>query len=385
MYVDDMLIMDEALLEVLNETDLMNFERKLAVELQMTRLEHFDHVTDDELKSYLNISQPAVRRLRQAIIEKKKKLKKSKGLFSTIGRKDGREASKIVSTTATALRDPPKVENNTCLISKDQVDLFERLGEGSFAIVRRGVWKRSDDRKIDVAVKILRESSTEVIRDLELEIHNMQKLQHPNLVRLYGIIFAIPAMMVVEFCEGGSLIDRLRSKSKPVLLVTMLIEYVQQIAKGMAYLESKHCVHRDLAARNVLLTYDDKTVKICDFGLMRILEDNQRLYVMSAQKKVPFAWCPPESLRYRHFSHSSDVWAFGVTMWELFSYGEEPWVGFRGAEVLSKLESGERLSRPSSCSREFYELMMNCWSFNADMRPRFSLLKGIIADVGYSL
>lgn len=83
-----------------------------------------------------------------------------------------------------------------CQVLSIKVDLFERLGEGSFAIVRRGVWKRSDDRKIDVAVKILRESSTEVIRDLELEIHNMQKLQHPNLVRLYGIIFAIPAMMV---------------------------------------------------------------------------------------------------------------------------------------------------------------------------------------------
>uniref|UniRef100_A0A0M3ISH6 Non-specific protein-tyrosine kinase n=1 Tax=Ascaris lumbricoides TaxID=6252 RepID=A0A0M3ISH6_ASCLU len=153
----------------------------------------------------------------------------------------------------------------------------------------------------------------------------------------------------------------------------------------MAYLESKHCVHRDLAARNVLLTDNERTVKICDFGLMRALEDHQRLYVMSAQKKVPFAWCPPESLRLRQFSHASDVWAFGVTLWEMFSYGEEPWAGYRGAEVLAKTEAGERLARPQRCSNELYDLMASCWHLKAEERPRFSLLKSLLGDIKFMI
>ncbi|VDM27207.1 unnamed protein product [Toxocara canis] len=128
-----------------------------------------------------------------------------------------------------------------------------------------------------------------------------------------------------------------------------------------------------------------QTVKICDFGLMRALEDNERLYVMSAQKKVPFAWCPPESLRLRQFSHASDVWAFGITLWEMFSYGEEPWAGCRGAEVLTKTEAGERLTRPQKCSNEIYDIMASCWLLKAEERPKFSLLKSLLADIKFMI
>ncbi|VDM95045.1 unnamed protein product [Thelazia callipaeda] len=316
---------EEALQDVLKETDLMNFKRKLCVELQLLRLEHFDHITDHELK-YHALS----------------------GLF---------------------------------FVKYFKIKLFERLGEGSFAVVNRAIWTPQTGNKLDVAVKILRHSTTEIIEDLQREVRNMQKLQHPNLIQLYGIVFTNPAMMVLEFCDGGALIDRLRSTEKPVILVSILVEYAKQIAKGMAYLESKRCVHRDLAARNVLLTNADQVAKICDFGLMRVLENNERLYVMSTEKKVPFAWCPPESLRYRQFSHASDVWSFGVTLWELFSYGEEPWIGLRGAEVLSKLEAGERLPKPQRCSPELYDLISRCWSLNVNSRPTFSLLKGILSEI----
>ncbi|VDK60539.1 unnamed protein product [Anisakis simplex] len=137
---------------------------------------------------------------------------------------------------------------------------------------------------------------------------------------------------------------------------------------------------------------------------MRALEDNERLYVMSAQKKVPFAWCPPESLRKRQFSHASDVWAFGVTLWEMFSYGDEPWAGCRGAEVyflqcfcfllirlsvlmmvLTKTEAGERLSRPLRCSNEIYDLMSSCWLPEAEDRPRFSLLRSLLSDIKFMI
>ncbi|KAK6111795.1 Protein tyrosine kinase family protein [Brugia pahangi] len=374
---------EEALQDVLKETDLVNFERKLCVELQLSRLDHFDHVTDDELKSYTGLSQPAIRRLRVAIAEKKKKSKKSKGIFSSIGKKESREVTKVlvptVGTTELLWNFPEN--GGTSLIIKEEIKLMERLGEGSFAVVKRAVWTPKTGRKLDVAAKILRDSTPEIIEDLQREVTNMQKLKHPNLIQLYGIVFSNPAMMIVEFCDGGALIDRLRSTEKPVILVSMLIDYAQQIAQGMAYLESKNCVHRDLAARNVLLTNNERVAKICDFGLMRILENNERLYVMSTQKKVPFAWCPPESLRYRQFSHASDVWSFGVTLWELFSYGEEPWVGLRGAEVLTKLEAGERLPRPQRCSDELYNFISKCWSLDANLRPKFNVLKGILSEI----
>ncbi|KAM3728933.1 Tyrosine-protein kinase [Dirofilaria immitis] len=385
--MEESVYIEEALQDVLKETDLVNFERKLCVELQLSRLEHFDHVTDDELKSYTGLSQPAIRRLRVAIAEKKKKNKKSKGIFSSIGKKDSHEATKVLVTTrgATELLWPFSENGGTSLIAKEEIKLMERLGEGSFAIVKRALWKPRADRKLDVAVKILRDSTPEIIEDLQREVTNMQKLKHPNLIQLYGIVFSNPAMMVVEFCDGGALIDRLRSTQKPVILVSMLIDYAQQIAKGMAYLESKNCVHRDLAARNVLLANQERVAKICDFGLMRVLENDERLYVMSTQKKVPFAWCPPESLRYRQFSHASDVWSFGVTLWELFSYGEEPWIGLRGAEVLTKLEAGERLPKPQRCSDELYDFISTCWSLKANLRPKFNLLKGILSKIMFMI
>ncbi|VDK72097.1 unnamed protein product [Onchocerca ochengi] len=374
---------EEALQDVLKETDLVNFERKLCVELQLSRLEHFDHVTDEELKSYTGLSQPAIRRLRVAIAEKKKKSKKSKGIFSSIGKKESHEVTKVLVPTrgTTEIFWPFPENGSTSLIIKEEIKLMERLGEGSFAVVKRALWTPRTGRKLDVAVKILRDSTPEIIEDLQREVTNMQKLKHPNLIQLYGVVFSNPAMMVVEFCDGGALVDRLRSTQKPVVLVSMLIDYAQQIAKGMAYLESKNCVHRDLAARNVLLANHERIAKICDFGLMRVLENNERFYVMSTQKKVPFAWCPPESLRYRQFSHASDVWSFGVTLWELFSYGEEPWIGLRGAEVLTKLEAGERLPKPQRCSDKLYDFISTCWSLKANLRPKFNFLKGIISEI----
>ncbi|EFO16086.1 hypothetical protein LOAG_12423 [Loa loa] len=183
---------EEALQDVLKETDLVNFERKLCVELQLSRLEHFDHVTDDELKSYTGLSQPAIRRLRVAIAEKKKKSKKSKGIFSSIGRKESREVTKVLVPTSTPELLWTFPENGgTSLIIKEEIKLMERLGEGSFAVVKRAVWTPKIGQKLDVAVKILRDSTPEIIEDLQREVTNMQKLKHLNLIQLYGIVFQI--------------------------------------------------------------------------------------------------------------------------------------------------------------------------------------------------
>ncbi|KAI6173971.1 Non-specific protein-tyrosine kinase [Aphelenchoides besseyi] len=374
---------EESLHDALKETDLLSFQHVLVAEKQLTKIEHFQHVTDDELQSY-GLSVPAVRRLRNAL-DRRKKSKKPK-LFSK-----PKPTRYINAECAPSTSKPqPAADNSTststapCLIARDDVTLSEKLGEGTFASVKRGIWQRSGSLiKTDCAVKILHQMSEHAIEDLHAEIAHMQKLKHQNVVQLYGIVLGEPTMMVIEYCDGGSLLNRLRNKKKPVLLVTKLLSYALQISSGMAYLESRRCVHRDLACRNVLLTENEDVIKICDFGLTRSLNDNERMYVMHAQKKVPFAWCPPESLRKREFSHKSDCWAFGVTLWELYTYGEEPWAGHRAAEVLQLTENGEQLKKPRKCLQEIYNVMLMCWNLDAELRPKFGHLKNLLLDIKF--
>uniref|UniRef100_A0A1I8AMG2 non-specific protein-tyrosine kinase n=1 Tax=Steinernema glaseri TaxID=37863 RepID=A0A1I8AMG2_9BILA len=382
-------LIEEALLDVLRETELLCYHKKLYVGLQLSRIEHFDHATDDDLIQLGGLAPPSVRRLREALERKKKAFAKKKSSIFANGKPlPGTNMVPVPKKDAgwSEGPEPSTAElpgsSSTSLIKPEEIKLMERLGEGTFATVKRAIWN-AGPRKVDVAVKILKDVSADVMEDLLLEVSNMQKLQHPNLIKLYGIVFARPTMMVTELCEGGALLDRLRAQNKPLVLMATLVDYAQQIARGMTYLESKHCVHRDLATRNVLLTDNDKTIKICDFGLMRCLDDTERLYVMSAPKKVPFSWCPPESLRYRQFSHASDVWAFGVTLWELFTYGEEPWVGYRAADVLKMTESGDRLRKPARASKELDSIMRMCWELKPENRPKFSLLSQLLKEIHF--
>lgn len=139
----------------------------------------------------------------------------------------------------------------------------------------------------------------------------------------------------------------------------------------MAYLESKRFIHRDLACRNILLASPSK-VKIGDFGLMRALPQQEDCYIMTERKKVPFPWCAPESLRSRQFSHASDMWMFGVTVWEMFTFGEDPWMGMNGTQILRKIEKdGERLSQPDACGDELYAKLLECWAKVPSDRPSF--------------
>uniref|UniRef100_A0A1B6L0I5 non-specific protein-tyrosine kinase n=1 Tax=Graphocephala atropunctata TaxID=36148 RepID=A0A1B6L0I5_9HEMI len=202
----------------------------------------------------------------------------------------------------------------------------------------------------------------------------MHQLDHPQLIRLYGVVLTQPMMMVTELANLGSLLEYLR-KQCGHMPITTLWDYAVQVATGMTYLESKRCIHRDLACRNVLLASADK-IKIGDFGLMRALPQAEDCYVMTEHSKVPFPWCAPESLKARMFSHASDVWMFGVTLWEMFTFGEEPWLGLNGTQILRKIDrEGERLHQPEACPPEFYQLMMQCWSKVPSERPTFGALR----------
>ena len=173
----------------------------------------------------------------------------------------------------------------------------------------RGEWTLPDGRTKEVAIKVLKQevlAQPSAAEDFEKEVNAMHQLNHPNLIKLFGIVVSSPMMMVTELATFGALRDRLRKECGHTSIAT-LVEYAIQISQGMAYLESKRFIHRDLAARNVLLAANDK-IKIGDFGLMRAIPSHEDCYIMDEHKKVPFPWCAPESLKLREFSHASDTW-----------------------------------------------------------------------------
>ncbi|XP_045920851.1 non-receptor tyrosine-protein kinase TNK1 [Micropterus dolomieu] len=343
------------LYQLLADVQLEKFYLHVRDGLNITRIEHFSYVKESDLEQ-IGISKPAQRRLWDALkchkINSRSRMQESGG------------------------RTLP------CLIQDNELLLGEKLGSGSFGVVKKGEWHTPAGRVVPVAVKSLRSSmsrQTDTLTDFLQEVTTMQSLDHPNIIRLYGVVLTQPLKMVTELAPMGSLYDTLRSRQYQYPLARLWL-FANQIVAGMDYLETRRFIHRDLAARNVLLA-SREMVKIGDFGLMRGLSQETDHYVMGAHRRIPFAWCAPESLRIGSFSHSSDVWMFGVTLWEMFTYCEEPWFGLSGRQILYRVErEGERLEKPPDCPQELYAVMRKCWACNPAERPSFAQLTTIVAE-----
>ncbi|KAI1702858.1 protein tyrosine kinase domain-containing protein [Ditylenchus destructor] len=210
----------------------------------------------------------------------------------------------------------------------------------------------------------------------------MKQCNHPKLVRLYAVCtLGDPFYIVTEYMKNGSLQQFLRNDDH-TLGTQALVDMCAQVASGMMYLESRKLVHRDLAARNVLVgekIAGVPEVKVADFGLARKLV-GENIYEAQTGAKFPIKWTAPEAATYGNFTVKSDVWSYGILLYEIFTFGHTPYPGMHNREVIEQLEQGYRMSRPQGCPEPIYEEMLKCWDRNSDKRPTFEYLYTFFDD-----
>ncbi|XP_062072881.1 non-receptor tyrosine-protein kinase TNK1 isoform X2 [Lepus europaeus] len=371
------------LLRLLRDIQLAQFYRPILEELNVTRPEHFDFVRPEDLDG-IGMGRPAQRRLAEALKRHRSGLKSKNWVYKILGgfNPEHKETTPAADSPA---RLPEAEAGLKCLIPEGAVCRGELLGSGCFGVVHRGVWTLPSGQSVSVAIKSLRVGpegpvGTE-LGDFLREVSVMMNLEHPHVLRLHGLVLGQPLQMVMELAPLGSLHARLTAPAPtPLLPVALLCLFLRQLAAAMTYLGACGLVHRDLATRNLLLA-SPRTIKVADFGLVRPLRGPRGRYVMGGPRPIPYAWCAPESLRQGAFSSASDVWMFGVTLWEMFSGGEEPWAGVPPYLILQRLEKERaRLPRPPLCSRALYALALRCWAPHPADRPSFSHLEGLLQE-----
>ncbi|XP_072107719.1 tyrosine-protein kinase FRK [Mobula birostris] len=261
-------------------------------------------------------------------------------------------------------------------IPRSSLKLVKKLGAGTFGEVWQGVW---NDRT-PVAIKTLK-TGMMAKEDFLREAQIMKSLRHPKLIQLYAVCTVEePIYIITELMKNGSLLDYLHKNQKSSLTVTDLLEMSAQVAAGMAYLELKSYIHRDLAARNVLVG-ENNTCKVADFGLARVfMGDDENVYEAREGAKFPVKWTAPEALHSNKFSIKSDVWSFGILLYEIITYGKIPYPGMTNLQVVQELGKGYRMPCPAECPLPLYEIMLECWKENDYERPTFETLQWKLED-----
>lgn len=260
---------------------------------------------------------------------------------------------------------------------REEFVLQEKLGEGHYGEVWSGVWKKT---KKMVAIKMLKQEDMKQDEFVK-EVQALKSLHHPKLIELYAICTrGEPVYIVTELMSKGNLQVYLNSAEGRQLLLAHLVYMASQVAEGMAYLEDRKIVHRDLAARNILVG-DNLVCKVADFGLARIIKDD--VYSVSASTKIPVKWTAPEATSFHKFSVKSDVWSFGILLYEIVTYGKMPYEGMTNKEVVNMLNKGYRLPCPENCSNTIYKIMLDCWKDTGTERPSFHALRSQL-EVIYS-
>ncbi|XP_045504360.1 fibroblast growth factor receptor homolog 1 isoform X2 [Colias croceus] len=276
-------------------------------------------------------------------------------------------------------------------VPRESLSLGKVLGEGEFGKVVKadcvGIVKPSVQSV--VAVKMLKEGHTDAeMMALVSEMEMMKMIgKHVNIINLLGCCTQDgPLYVIVEYAPNGNLREFLRNhrpgnryesptedlKEKKTLTQKDLVSFSYQVARGMEYLASRRCIHRDLAARNVLVS-DDCVLKIADFGLAKDVHSND-YYRKKTEGRLPVRWMAPESLYHKVFTTQTDVWSFGVLLWEIMTLGGTPYPTVAGQYMYQHLSAGHRMEKPPCCSLEIYMLMRECWSFSPGDRPSFTEL-----------
>ncbi|XP_041373977.1 BDNF/NT-3 growth factors receptor-like [Gigantopelta aegis] len=275
-------------------------------------------------------------------------------------------------------------------IPLEHLKLVDIVGEGAFGQVFKGELYNVEAEAITrVAVKVLKDGVTQEVReDFEREVEIMCSFDHDNILRLIGVItkdVGESPYMVFEYMDYGDLAELLR-KNDPILRRADdiqlqkkdLIDISTQIANGMKYLTSQHFVHRDLATRNCLVG-EGLVVKISDFGMSRDIYTCD-YYKIGGSRMLPVRWMSPESVKYGRFTTESDVWAFGVVLWEIFSCGRQPYFGHSNEEVIRFLADGLLLQRPEDCPSTIYHIMLGCWKQDPKSRKSFEAIHRHLED-----
>ncbi|XP_059365521.1 tyrosine-protein kinase Fyn-like isoform X3 [Carassius carassius] len=257
-------------------------------------------------------------------------------------------------------------------IARDTLKLNRKLGQGCFGDVWMGMWNGTTK----VAVKTLKPGTMSPEAFLD-EAQIMKRLRHDKLVQLYAVVSEEPIYIITEFMTQGSLLDFLKDGDGRNLKLPQLVDMAAQIAAGMAYIERMNYIHRDLRAANILVG-DGLVCKIADFGLARLIEDNE--YTARQGAKFPIKWTAPEAALYGKFTIKSDVWSFGILLTELITKGRVPYPGMNNREVLEQVERGYRMPVPQGCPASLHELMLQCWRKDPDERHTFEYLQGFLED-----